>query len=260
VNGFGAKIAGIACLGAIMILLGCAAREPSPVPRPSLPVQPEVRPQIKLLGYTIQAGAFSLLDNAVRLTESLQAKGLDATFFHDEDGLYKVRFGNFASSDQARSRAEGLQKEGVIDVFYIVAPDQYTASQREIRGEAYVREQIVNTAKSFMGLPYRWGGTQPETGFDCSGLTLTAYQLNGYDLPRTSLEQFQAGKPVAANCLAKGDLVFFAVHKKSAVSHVGLYIGGGYFIHAPGQGRVIGVDSISSGYYQSRFIGARAYL
>ena len=102
-----------------------------------------------MIGITIQAGAFSEIDNAVRLTEALQALGLEATFFKDDDGLFKVRFGNFASKEAARKRAGDLQRRGTLDAYYIVVPGQYAAAQRERRGEAFVREKIVRTARSF---------------------------------------------------------------------------------------------------------------
>ena len=217
-------------------------------------------PRLATLGITIQAGAFSSLDNVVRFTEALQARGLEATFFRDDDGLFKVRFGNFASREEARRRALSLQRSGKLDEFFIVLPEQLAAAQRERRGEAFVRRQIVRTATNFLGLPYRWGGASPRDGFDCSGLTMTAYRLNGYKLPRTSRGQFRAGNPIAADALQPADLVFFATASGRRVSHVGLYIGQGRFIHAPGRGKTIRIDSLSQGYYRRRMIGARHFI
>jgi len=234
---------------AVLILTGCAARPPVVGPR-----------RLPLMGYSIQAGAFTNLDNAVRLTESLKKRGQGATFFRDDDGLYKVRFGNFGTRELANQGAESLRQNGIIEVYYIVTPEHTPAAERDRLGDAYVREQIVGMAESFLGLPYRWGGTSAKTGFDCSGLTMTAYRLNGFDMPRTSREQFRTGMSVHKSRLSKGDLVFFATAKKKSVSHVGIYIGNGHFIHAPGRGKIIRIDALSKNYYQRNYLGARTYL
>lgn len=243
-------------LGAVALLLvlaACAGKTPAPT------VPPAPAP-LATVGIAIQAGAFANLDNAVRLTETLQARGLEAMFFKDDDGLFKVRFGEFATREDARQRALALQRDGVLEIFYIVVPEQLAAGQRQLRGDAFVRAQIVRTAKNFLGLPYRWGGTSAKDGFDCSGLTMTAYRLNGYQLPRTSRAQFAAGTPIATDALQPADLVFFRTSARHRVSHVGLYIGDGRFIHAPSRGKRIRIDSIDGGYYHRRLVGARHFL
>ncbi|MHB8772094.1 MAG: C40 family peptidase [Syntrophales bacterium] len=245
--------------GAVILLCflgGCgrpAMRPPAPAAKP-----PE-RAAVPRLGYTIQAGAFAVAENAARLTGSLQSRGLAATYFVAGKGLYKVRFGNFPTRKAARARAEEIRAAGLIDEFFIVSPDQYAVARREERGEAYLREELVRTAQSFLGVPYLWGGASAETGFDCSGLTMTVYQLNGLDIPRTSGEQFSSGTPVGRASLEKGDLLFFA-KTGTAVSHVGVYAGDGQFIHSPGKGKRIRRDSLSQAYYRRTFLGARSYL
>jgi cell wall-associated NlpC family hydrolase len=233
------------------------AVEKKELPRP--PAQVMEKRELPRLGFTIQAGAFAQAENAARLTRSLQDKGLNATYFVARRGLYKVRFGNFPTRGQARARAEELRDAGVIEEFYIVSPEEYAVAQREARGEAYLREELVRTARSFLGVPYLWGGTSAETGFDCSGLTMAVYQLSGLDLPRTSQEQFTAGILVDRSALEKGDLVFFAGSGEK-VTHVGLYAGNGLFIHAPGRGKSIRTDSLAKDFYSRAYIGARSYL
>ena len=237
----------------MLVVLGCGARTTGPEGPPiSTP------PRLQRMGYTIQVGAFSNIDNAVRLTASLERQGLDAYHFLHGSGLYKVRFENFRTRQAARSRAMGLQRKGIIDDFYIVEPNTYAADARD--GNEDLREQIVRTAGNYIGVPYRWGGESPRTGFDCSGLTMVVYRLNGLDLPRSSRQQWKTGRLVDRNRLQKGDLVFFATRGGNRVSHVGIYTGGNKFLHAPGRGRRIRTSSLSSKYYRTRYVGARSYL
>ena len=117
----------------------------------------------------------------------------------------------------------------------------------------------LETARKMLGVPYRYGGTDPH-GFDCSGLTMVVYRINGLNLPRSSRQQWKAGKPIGRRQLQKGDLVFFATARGNKVSHVGIYAGGNKFLHAPGRGRRIQTSSLSSKYYSARYVGARSYL
>lgn len=226
---------------------------------PPLPKRVVEKKELARLGYTIQAGAFASAANAAALTRRLKKSGLDSTYFVARRGLYKVRFGDFPTREQARARAEKLKARGIIEEFYIVAPEQYAISRMDARGEHYLREELVKTARSFLGIDYLWGGESVETGFDCSGLAMTVYQLNGLVLPRNSRQQFAAGNPVKLSSLRKGDLVFFT-GSGSKVSHVGVFIGDGRFIHAPGKGKKIRVDKLEKEYFSRKFAGARSYL
>ncbi len=249
----------VLCAGAVILILALPGCGPPVVRHPASPTKAPERRVVPRLGYTIQAGAFSQVENAARLTRTLQKRGVDATYFAARKGLYKVRFGNFPTREQARVRAEEIRAAGIIEEFYLVAPEEYAAAQREERGESYLREELVRSARSFLGIPYLWGGTSADTGFDCSGLTMTIYQLNGFDLPRTSREQFMTGNPVDRSSLEMGDLIFFAGQGEK-VSHVGIYAGSGQFIHASGKGKRIRVDSLSQDYFRRTFLGARSYL
>ena len=162
------------------------------------------------MGHTIHVGAFSNLDNAVRLTEKLQNQGLDAYHFLNRSGLYKVRVGNYRTIDTARRKAEKLKAAGVIDEYYLIGPGHYATAVPGPDDEAHLRKEIVRTASQFIGVRYRWGGQSSKTGFDCSGLTMVVYRLNGLELPRSSRQQWKLGRPVNPNQLSKGDLVFYA--------------------------------------------------
>ena len=210
--------------------------------------------------YTIQVGAFSNVDNAVRLTAKLQAQDLNAYHFLHDSGFYKVRFGNYPTKNAALKRAENLKTAGIIDVYYIVGPNDYAGSGYAPGHRDYLRNDIVTTAQKYVGIPYKWGGESPHTGFDCSGLTMVVYRLNGLQLPRSSKAQWQTGIPVNSSQLLKGDLVFFATSGGQRVSHVGIYVGDNKFLHAPGKNRKIRMSSLSGNYYKSRYLGARRYI
>lgn len=239
----------------LLVAGGCGGRAPITAPQPARKLT-----RLAIMGYSIQAGAFLNLDNAVRLTELLEDRGLNAYYFVHETGLYKVRFGDFPSKAVACEHAEDLRTKGIIDEYYVVSPDDYAAIKERKYGQGYLRDKLVETARRFIGIPYRWGGSTPGGGFDCSGLTQAVYQLNGLNLPRSSKEQFSAGLSINRSQLSPGDLVFFATSGGRTVSHVGLYTGNGRFIHAPSRGKRIRTNSLSKRYFRARYVGARTYL
>lgn len=215
---------------------------------------------IKRIAFAIQAGAFSDIENAIQLAERLRQEDIEAFYYRHESGLYKVRFGDFATEELARLHAERLRKWKILDDYYIVNPDEFSVAKKGVSEGHAIRDEIVKTAQSFLDIPYRWGGESPEDGFDCSGLTMAVYEFNGLKIPRTSRAQFKAGNPVEKDDLAKGDLVFFATGLTGRVSHVGIYVGEGKFIHAPGRGKTIRTDSLSNDYYSKTYVGSRSYL
>jgi cell wall-associated NlpC family hydrolase len=113
--------------------------------------------------------------------------------------------------------------------------------------------RAVQIAAQFLGVPYRWGGARPDTGFDCSGLVMYVYAQLGISLTHYTGTQFHEGAPVPPAQLAPGDLVFFDA-SFSGPGHVGMYVGGGLFIHAPHSGDVVKVTPLSQ--YASRYVGA----
>jgi hypothetical protein len=118
------------------------------------------------------------------------------------------------------------------------------------------REGVIGTAMSRLGTRYRWGGTTP-AGFDCSGFTGYVYSRNGKSLPRTASEQSKQGQKVSRDGLKEGDLVFFKTTRSDRVSHVGIYVGEGKFVHASSGGGRVRVNNLSDDYYSKRFAGAR---
>ena len=120
------------------------------------------------------------------------------------------------------------------------------------------RQEIVQFAKSFLGTPYRTGGTT-RNGVDCSGLVMSVYGHFDVSLPRTSRAQSRTGEPVDRSAVEPGDLVFFRTGRQP-VSHVGIYIGGGRFIHASTSARQVRIDALNDDYFRNRYVTARRVI
>ena len=135
---------------------------------------------------------------------------------------------------------------------------------REYKGNttSAIGEQVVALAMSYLGVPYAWGGASP-SGFDCSGFTLYIYKQFGYSLSHSASSQWQStGEYVDRKDLQPGDLVFFADPSRTngkACSHCGIYIGNGEFIHASSSssGKYVRISSLTSGYYNTYYKGAK---
>jgi cell wall-associated NlpC family hydrolase len=115
------------------------------------------------------------------------------------------------------------------------------------------RAKVVRYARRFVGVPYRYGGSSPRTGFDCSGFVAYVYRHFGVSLPHYSVAQFALGRRVSRSRLRAGDVLFF-----NGLGHVGIYVGKGLFIHAPHTGTRVSVASLA-GWYSAEYAGARRF-
>jgi len=120
-------------------------------------------------------------------------------------------------------------------------------------------ENIARTALAYRGVPYRFGGRSAQSGFDCSGLVQAVCAKWGIYLPRVAGAQFGKGTPVKPDALRPGDLVFFQGTYKRGLSHVGIYIGEGKFVHAAGRGKGVMISSLSDPYHHKHWAGARRF-
>jgi cell wall-associated NlpC family hydrolase len=112
--------------------------------------------------------------------------------------------------------------------------------------------RVASIATRYLGIPYRWGGSSPSTGFDCSGFVMYLYRQVGVSLPHNAAMQYRHGRAVSRGTLRRGDIVFF-----NALGHNGIYLGGGRFVHSPSSGDVVKISRLSEGWYSSRYVGAR---
>lgn len=120
------------------------------------------------------------------------------------------------------------------------------------------RNDLVSTALSMQGRPYRYGGNTP-SGFDCSGLVYYSFQQVGMQVPRNSYKQYKASSPVYISRMQPGDLIFFRIDG-IFVSHVGIYIGNDQFIHAAGKSKHVRIDNLKMKYWQKHLVGAGSFL
>jgi len=123
--------------------------------------------------------------------------------------------------------------------------------------DGHAREALLAFAMKLRDIRYHRGGRKPSTGFDCSGFVRYVFQHSiGLDLPTNSASQFLAGLKVKRSEMKTGDLVFFRTRGK-AISHVGIYIDNGQFIHSPSAGKTVRVDSLNEAYWSKHFAGAK---
>ena len=117
----------------------------------------------------------------------------------------------------------------------------------------HVGDRAARVALGQVGTPYRYGGSTP-AGFDCSGLVHYSYLQAGKSIPRTTAGQWAELEPVGNRDMRTGDLLFFSIEGK--MSHVGLYLGDGKFVHAPSSGRTVEIERLDSAFYRSAFLRA----
>lgn len=135
------------------------------------------------------------------------------------------------------------------------APTPGWAAPNRLAG-ATPAASILHAALALEGRPYLYGGANPLTGFDCSGLIWYVYWSHGVPIPRTTAEQFELGRPVDLDDIAPGDLVFFSTTDPGP-SHVGIALDPDTLLHAPSTGSVVRVERFDTPYWRSRLIGVR---
>lgn len=135
------------------------------------------------------------------------------------------------------------------------------ADSTEMRDLGQVSNEVIIRAISLVGTPYRYGGTQPGTGFDCSGLIGYVFsEAAGLKLPRTTRELIDIdARAIDRDDLQAGDLIYFN-SRGGRVSHIGIYVGEGRFVHAPSTGGVVRIDKLNTPYWTKFYVGAKRVL
>lgn len=142
--------------------------------------------------------------------------------------------------------------------------DQQAATSYQQPSTAFnpAADEVLLRAIGLVGTPYVWGGNTPSSGFDCSGLIGFVYQeVAGIRLPRTTQQMLHMpGQQVSRNQLQSGDIIFFATAGRGRVSHAGIYVGEGRFVHAPSNGGTVRLDSVNAAYWNKAYLQAKRVL
>ena len=142
--------------------------------------------------------------------------------------------------------------------------DQQAATSYQQPSTAFnpAADEVLLRAIGLVGTPYVWGGNTPSSGFDCSGLIGFVYQeVAGIRLPRTTQQMLHMpGHQIARNQLQSGDIIFFATAGRGRVSHAGIYVGEGRFVHAPSNGGTVRLDSVNAAYWNKAYLQAKRVL
>lgn len=193
------------------------------------------------------------------------ALNTEVQVYSEENGWSKVKVNNvegyissslLSNSKQETSRSQSTSRRTSSTKTTTKATSQATAQTTNVPASGN-GSSIVATAKQYLGYKYTYGGSSPSTGFDCSGFTSYVFKQHGISLNRTAAAQYSNGVAVSRANLQPGDLVMFG---KSGINHVAIYIGGGQIIHASTPSTGVRIDSLSTGYYNNNYVGARRVL
>ncbi|MCP8464783.1 C40 family peptidase [Pseudomonas sp. ZM23] len=138
-----------------------------------------------------------------------------------------------------------------------------TFNSKTVKPAKSEAHQVTQRAFSMIGTPYRWGGSSPKRGFDCSGLVNYVFQnVDEVDLPRTAREIYnmRENPKIERTDLQPGDLVFFRIHNRRNVDHVGIYVGDNQFVHAPRRGQKVRVSDLNGDYWKRHYLAAKRIL
>ena len=193
------------------------------------------------------------------------ALNTEVQVYSEENGWSKVKVNNvegyissslLSNSKQETSRSQSTSRRTSSTKTSKNTTSQTTAQTTTVPSSGN-GSSIVATAKQYLGSKYTYGGSSPSTGFDCSGFTSYVFKQHGISLNRTAAAQYSNGVAVSRANLQPGDLVMFG---KSGINHVAIYIGGGQIIHASTPSTGVRIDSLSTGYYNNNYVGARRVL
>ncbi len=214
---------------------------------------------ITILSFTY-GNIFVITDKKGNIVHSKNIKHTQNAFIGQKTTEYSFQaiYDELHKAENLARRAEAARKRATR-----IAKEMQVAKKA---GETYHlsnadRKKLLEDAKYFKGGKYVWGGTTPQ-GFDCSGYVQYLYKKHKVNLPRTAYAQSKRGEVVDINDLEKGDLLFFLTDKKRGipVTHVGIYLGNGKFIHAASKKKGIIISPVHHGYYAKKFVSAKRVI
>ncbi len=225
----------------VLAALVCVLLASGPLQAKDIPAQPSVNADSLPHANVAQQLLYMLpIFNPVpRLTQSIVPSGADAL--------------NVSSNDKTIANVSGDKvddnRQDSDDQSDVLAVDQDVTD---------LRKALIGMAMKLRNIRYARGGHDPSTGFDCSGFVRYVFaHAIGLNLPHNSAAQFLAGLKVKRGDMEPGDLVFFRTHGKRRISHVGIYISDGRFIHSPTSGKSVEISSLDESYWSKRFAGAK---
>ena len=159
-----------------------------------------------------------------------------------------------------RTNSSSLTTQEAVQENQVEAETEQEQEEESIASASSEGKEVVEFAKKYLGYKYVAGGSSPSTGFDCSGFTTYVFRNFGVSLNRSSKDQIKNGTAVSKSNLQPGDIVIFKNQGKTAIGHVGIFIGNGNFIHAANKKEGVVITALSSSYYSQRYVGARRVI
>lgn len=184
------------------------------------------------------------------------------------DGWYRIDYNNqigyvsqkYVSDTKLPANTSRGDVDRTISTYSEPSEETTEENTREDSTSSSEGKEVVEFAKKYLGYKYVAGGSSPSTGFDCSGFTTYVFRNFGVSLNRSSKDQIKNGTAVSKSNLQPGDIVIFKNQGKTAIGHVGIYIGNGNFIHAANKKEGVVITALSSSYYSQRYVGARRVI
>ncbi len=227
-------------------------------------------------GYIDVSNSANIRENATTTSNIITTllRNTEVTLIAEEGDFYKIQYNDITGYiskslvsdkpvEEVTSRSSGERKINTTQTSEVSTKSDNVTNKvntKTTTSNSSAGSNVVSYAKKYVGYKYVSGGTTPSRGFDCSGFTYYVYNSCGYSLSRSCKVQAKSGSAVSRKNLSAGDLVFFNNGSNGSIGHVGIYIGGGRFIHAENSRTGVRTDTLNSGYYNKYYYSARRII